>query len=285
MAVMAPSWFREHLACPDCQQAFAADAAGCACGFTLRDARDFRPQHPRPRQLSIALGTSAPADLRDVLVERPAVTYTGPRAQRDSAELFSAASTWLQPGARLLDLGCGGREQAALATAVGAAYVGIDYGSARADLLADAHAIPFRDGTFDVVLSYAVLEHLYQPFVAVQEVARVLREGGVYVGTVSQGEPFHDSFFHHTAWGALTVFHGAGLQPLRLWPSHDTLHALSTMGRYPRPLRWALATVDRIRRAAPFLAPRKHFRWSARERAVDELHRAASICFLAQKMG
>lgn len=282
MAAMTP-WFREHLACPDCRQDFAPDATGCACGFTLRDARDFRPQHPQPRHLSVDLGTFARADLAEVLVERPAVTYAGPRVPRDSAELFSAAAPWLRPGAHLLDLGCGGGEQAAPAAAVGAQYVGIDYDGARADLLADGHAIPFRDGTFDVVLSYAVLEHFYHPFIAVQEVARVLRDGGVYVGTVSQGEPFHDSFFHHTAWGALTVFRNAGLKPLRLWPSHDTLHALSTMGRYPRPLRWALEALHRVNGAAPFLAPRKHFRWSDRERAVDELHRAASVCFLVQK--
>jgi hypothetical protein len=35
---------------------------------------------------------------------------------------------------------------------------------------------------------------------------------------------------------------------------------------------------------APFLAPRKYFRWSPRERAVDELHRAASVCFIAERV-
>jgi SAM-dependent methyltransferase len=222
-------------------------------------------------------------DLTGIVIERPAVTYTGPRAVRDSSELFSVAAPWIVPGARLLDLGCGPRDQAAPAEHGGVSYVGIDYSSEQADLLADAHAIPFRENTFDVVLSYAVLEHLYHPFLAVQEVARVLRPGGVYVGTVSLGEPFHDSFFHHTAWGLLTVLRPAGLRPLRLWPSHDTLHALSTMGRYPRALRMAIEAVHRLGVAAPFLAPRKFFRWSPRERAIDELHRAASVCFIAEK--
>lgn len=231
--------------------------------------------------MTIALGSNP--DLTDVLIERPKVTYDGPRAERDSSELFSAAAPWIKPNARLLDLGCGPRDQAAPAEHCGASYVGIDYSSERADLLADGHAIPFRDGTFDVVLSYAVLEHLYQPFLAVQEVARVLRPGGVFVGTVSQGEPFHDSFFHHTAWGLLTVLRPAGLRATRVWPSHDTLHALSTMGRYPRVLRLAIEVIHRLGTAAPFLAPRKYFRWSPRERATDELHRAASVCFVAEK--
>jgi SAM-dependent methyltransferase len=279
---MPQPWFREHLACPDCQRPLTFDVP-CACGFALRDERDFRPQQPQPRSSTIALGSTAPHELNDVLVERPKVTYDGPRAERDSSELFSVAAPWLKTGARLLDLGCGPRDQAASAAHVGAQYVGIDYSSERADLLADGHAIPFRDGTFDVVLSYAVLEHLYQPFLAAQEVARVLRPGGVFVGTVSQGEPFHDSYFHHTAFGVLAVFREALLHTLRLWPSHDTLHALATMGRYPRALRLGIEALHRIGNAAPFLAPRKFLRWSMRERAVDELHRAASICFLAEK--
>jgi SAM-dependent methyltransferase len=278
-------WYRDLLACPDCQKPLAFATLSCACGFALRDERrrDFRPQNPQPRLATIHLGSSAHDDLRDILIERPKVTYDGPRAERDSSELFSAASQWLRPGAKLLDLGCGPRDQAAPAAHYGVSYVGIDYSSERADLLADGHAIPFADSTFDVVFSYAVLEHLYHPFVAVQEVARVLRPGGVYVGTVSQGEPFHDSYFHHTALGLLAVLRAADLRALRLWSSYDTLHALATMGRYPRVIRLAIETVRRISDGLPILAPRKHFRWSARERAVDELHRAASVCFIAEK--
>jgi SAM-dependent methyltransferase len=283
MRTMPEPWYRDLLACPDCRNPLAFDAVSCECGFAI-NGRDFRPQNPQPRQSTILIGSSAHGDLNDVLVERPKITYTGPRAERDSSELFSAAERWLKPEARLLDLGCGPRDQAPPAAHYGLSYVGIDYSSERADLLADGHAIPFRDGTFDVVLSYAVLEHLYHPFVAVQEVARVLRPGGVFVGTVSQGEPFHDSYFHHTAWGLLTVLRPAGMRALRLWSSHDTLHALATMGRYPRILRMATEALHRVTKHAPFLAPRKYFRWSPRERAVDELHRAASVCFVAEKV-
>ncbi len=233
--------------------------------------------------MEIIVGSTAPADLERVPIEPPPRTYDGPRAIRDSSELFSAASPWIRPGSRLLDLGCGPRDQAAPAQHLGADYVGVDWSSSAADLLADAHAIPFQDATFDAVLSYAVLEHLYDPFLAVREVARVLKSGGIYFGAVSQGEPFHDSYFHHTAFGVLKVMHDAGLRVTRLWTSYDTLHALSGMGRYPRVQRFFIEAVYRLGRAMPFLAPRKHFRWSAREKAVDELHRAASILFVAEK--
>jgi SAM-dependent methyltransferase len=284
MTSMRDAWFARHLACPDCQRPLDP-ASPCACGFAIRGEQppDFRPQNPQPRTHTMHIGSVAAKDLEQVVIERPPASYGGPPAQRDSSELFSAASSWLRPNVNLLDLGCGPRDQAIPAKHVQANYVGVDYSSNAADLLADAHALPFQDGTFHAVLSYAVLEHLYDPFLAVREVTRVLRGGGIYFGGVSQGEPFHDSYFHHTAFGVLKVMRDAGLRVVRLWSSYDTLHALATMGRYPRAQKAMIESVHRIGRALPFLAPRKHFQWSAREKAVDELHRAASILFVAEK--
>jgi SAM-dependent methyltransferase len=281
------SWFHAHLACPDCGRDldWQEGATACACGFVVdpRHPRDLRPQRPAVREMRFVLGSDALADLDGVTLERPLLTYRGPRALRDSGELLSAADPWFRPGGRLLDLGCGPRDQAEPVAACGLEYVGVDYASPTADLLCDAHAIPFREGTFDVVFAYAVLEHLYNPFLAAAEVTRVLRPGGIFVGTVSQGEPFHDSFFHHTLYGLLCAFRNARLRPLRLWPSYDTLHALSVMGRYPRVQRLMIEAVYRIGRAMPFLAPRKLFTWSEHDKKLDELHRSAAICFVAEK--
>jgi len=54
------------------------------------------------------------------------------------------------------------------------------------------------------------------------------------------------------------------------------------MGRYPRAVRWLLRLVDSVHRGLPFLAPRK-LRWSPREKALDELYRAGSLCFCVVK--
>jgi SAM-dependent methyltransferase len=227
--------------------------------------------------------SGAAALLANCLVERPTARYTGPATVRDSSELFCAAASDLQAGCALLDLGCGPRDQAIAAEHFGLRYVGVDYASPSADLLADAHALPFQATTFDLVLSYAVLEHLYNPFLAVQEVARVLKPGGLFIGTVSQGEPYHGSYFHHTAWGLLQVCEAANLHPERLWFSYDTLRALAVMGRYPKLGRMLIGGLDRLLAALPMLSPRKYFRWSPREREIDALHRAASICFVMRK--
>ena len=45
-------------------------------------------------------------------------------------------------------------------------------------MIADAHDIPFADGTFDAVLSIAVLEHVADPFRCAEEIRRVLVPGG-----------------------------------------------------------------------------------------------------------
>lgn len=215
---------------------------------------------------------------------RPRVTYDGPRAIRDSAELFSTVVPQLQTGARLLDLGCGPRDQAPVAAHYGLRYAGLDYSSSAADILGDGHALPFADSSFDLVFSYAVFEHLHNPYLAAREVARVLAPGGIFFGTVSQGEPFHDSYFHHTAFGVLALLRSAGFVTHRLWPSYDTLHALATMGRYPRVTRVLIEILHRFAEATPFLAPRAHFRSSVRDKQLEALYRAASVCFVAERL-
>ena len=282
---MDAPWYREALACPDCGAGLALSQPRCACGFTIRNGTplDLRPQHPQPRLLTFALDVVSLADLDDLPLDKPRITYDGPPATRDSSELFSAAQPWLKRGARFLDLGCGPRDQATPATHHGLEYVGIDFDSSNADILADGHAIPFRDATFDVVLAYAVLEHLQNPFVALHEVARVLKPGGIFFGAVSQGEPYHVSFFHHTPLGVASVFRAADLKLLRIWPSYDTLHSLATMGRYAKAVRALIEVVHRVDRAFPFLAPRQFLRASRREKELEALFRAASICFVASK--
>ena len=159
----------------------------------------------------------------------------------------------------------------------------MDYANPAAELLVDAHALPFADESFDCVFSYAVLEHLHTPQVAIQEIARVLKVGGVFVGTVSQGEPFHSSFFHFTPWGLLSLLRFAPqLEAVRLWPGPDTLTSLAQMGRYSRLVRKLIVVVDQSSRRAPWLTPRKLW-WPVRERRLDQIYRAGSICFSIRK--
>ncbi len=107
------------------------------------------------------------------------------------------------------------------------------------DIVADAHALPFRDESLGYVFSYAVLEHLRQPFLAGQEMYRVLKRGGyVYADTAFlfayHGFPHH--YFNSTLHGIEQIF-GAFTKlrsgvPHYQMPSYAIEHVLSVYLSY-----------------------------------------------------
>jgi SAM-dependent methyltransferase len=101
---------------------------------------------------------------------------------------------------RVLDAGCGGGGMPLSLAEEGAAVVGIDPAERFQDAgvrlgherglrnlhfaLADGMALPFPGGSFDLVLSHAVIEHVADAPVYLRECARVLAPGGhVYLST------------------------------------------------------------------------------------------------------
>lgn len=280
-------WFESRLVCPQCRRHFdRINTRFCdGCGTSYSSPRDLRAPWKGNTQFSIPRwgGEDAEFGLGSINIDRPINDYQGPRASRDSSELMSEIMRCLPKGGDALDLGCGPRDQVRPLEYAKFRYVGIDYSGSSADLLADAHALPFADNSFDLVLSYAVLEHLWSPLAGLSEVRRVLKPGGWYVGTVSQGEPFHASYNHFTPWGLLAALKCIpGLELRRMWPGPDTLTSLSVMGRYPKLIRLGLGLLDTIHRRVPILAPRKR-RWPQRERALDELFRAGSVVFAVER--
>lgn len=287
---ISKTWFAEYLSCPECgvRLRFESSAIICeACGFVDDTGKDLRPRKPRSYPLSLFnhLSMDIAQTLTALDTREPVIVYQGPSAIRDSRELMSELSARVKAGGAVLDLGCGQRDQFIPLNYLGYRYVGFDYSNPAADFLADAHAIPFKSDSFDCVFSYAVLEHLHNPFIAIREIDRVLKSGGVFIGTVSQGEPFHDSFFHHTPWGLLSILVSAPrLKLTKLWASGDTLRALGRMGRYSRIVKRLLAAVDLLNSKAPWLTPRK-MRWPQKQKELDKLYRAGSLCFVIQKSG
>jgi SAM-dependent methyltransferase len=279
----------EALQCPDCGNAVSIGAeivcTDCDRRITFNRPIDMRPNRTRRLTIELNTTTSSTPDhlLRTVRIGPPDVTYEGPQAQRDSRELISEMVKSIPAKSRVLDLGCGPRDQALPMDYLGYRYVGADYSNVAADLLVDAHSMPFSNGAFDCVFSYAVLEHLHSPVIALREIERVLRPGGIFIGTVSQGEPFHASYFHYTVWGLLSLAgSSATMRVSRLWCGPRTLRSLATMGRYPRAVKVLLNIVDQLDAFAPWLAPRRQ-RWPERKRQLDALYRAGSICFAMEK--
>ncbi len=72
------------------------------------------------------------------------------------------------------------------------AYLGCDMRpGAGVECLADAHRLPFRDGTAGTVLLLDTLEHVQDPSIAVGEACRAVRQGGVVVLSSVMRFPIH----------------------------------------------------------------------------------------------
>jgi SAM-dependent methyltransferase len=141
-----------------------------------------------------------------------------------------------EPGDLLLDLGCGdttlGRY---LARQRGFGYVGV----------ADVHALPFVSSAFAAACTFAVLEHVRVPRLVLTELARVLRPGGVVLGSVAFLEPYHlRSRFHLTELGLADALESAGFVEIAIeanadWSGVDAILDMHSAAVYPGGLRTA----------------------------------------------
>lgn len=158
----------------------------------------------------------------------------------------------LLPQSRVLELGAGTGAQARELRQAGFDVVAIDvpqsdYASSRVAPVIDydGHHIPFEDGTFDVVYSSNVLEHIPDLQSAFAEIVRVLRPGGYCIHVL----PTHTWRF----WQTLASYPFAALSFFRLAPS-----------LFPRALAWSeskriAGVADTIlRRCGRLCLPRRH---------------------------
>ncbi len=138
------------------------------------------------------------------------------------------------PGDRVLDMGCGAGRHAFEALRRGADVVALDTDegelrqvaalfaamseageapahASAAVIAADATAMPFPDGCFDRVIAAEVLEHIPADQAAMNEIARVLRPGGLAAVTVPAWLPERICWrlsddYHTVPGGHLRIF-------------------------------------------------------------------------------
>jgi ubiquinone/menaquinone biosynthesis C-methylase UbiE len=112
--------------------------------------------------------------------------------EKTRAMIAVLADAMLAPPRDILVVGCGtGIEAGQLARAFSANTIGIDVGqefqfehdvAAPAKLMTmDAQRLEFPPQSFDMVYCFHALEHMPDPVLALREMARVLRPGGLYL--------------------------------------------------------------------------------------------------------
>jgi SAM-dependent methyltransferase len=248
----------------------AFDVLGCpACGLA------FTSPRLRPEDFALYYPQSYSAYEPNV-GERPSLGERLGSLQRQAIVRFGPyRRIWKRRPGRLLDVGCGTGDLAAIFARRGWSAAGIEPSAeaarharaigveAVAGTLADA---PWEDGSFDAVLFNHSLEHIPEPAEALAEAARLLRPGGLLAIAVPNFGSWHRRFFG-SAWFQLdlprhlqhfdrdslsTLVEAAGLRPVEvsaatMRPSplgsaqYATLGRLRFEGRGFRLLAWALA--------------------------------------------
>ena len=239
------------MTCSYCGQSLKQTVAGAVCNgcslqyqYTGAVALDLRLKKARKYGLEVEIGT--PPFFDDSLQVEPMKAATNPQVDsgdmdvpvnmtRELMSYFPRAKTQTS---LMLDLACGHAVHKGIIEHAGFEWVGADYDESRkASVLADAHALPFEDNTFECILSVAAIHLFRYPLVVMKEAHRVLKPNGLFLGTVAFLEPFHDGgFYHHTHLGAINSLRFGGFKVEKLAPSvqWSALTAQASMGLFPK---------------------------------------------------
>jgi SAM-dependent methyltransferase len=213
---LAPSW-TEWLRCPSCGASvtLCTDLALCrneACsysdhGFPLIDGQpvliDFVDSVFPRSNYQRGNGSALPRALsRRGLRSRLHLLVDGsnPIAARN-CELFLSILKEQKRNPSILVIGGGaiGLGADKLYSDPDISLVGTDvYASPHTDLLADAHKLPFANGTFDGVWIQAVLEHVLDPAAVVDQLHRVLKPGGIVYAETPFMQQVHERAYDFT---------------------------------------------------------------------------------------
>jgi SAM-dependent methyltransferase len=153
----------------------------------------------------------------------------------------------INPGDRVLDLGCGGGRHSFEAYRRGAHVIAADLDmselasvggmlgamlaegeapahAAATAISADATSLPFADGSFDKVIAAEILEHVPHDHLAISEIARILRPGGTAAVTVPAWLP------ERVCWALSREYHEVPGGHVRIFTRDELTRKLGTAG-------------------------------------------------------
>jgi SAM-dependent methyltransferase len=104
-----------------------------------------------------------------------------------------------RPGMRALDIGCGTRPYEPIFTELGLTYAGADFHGADILIDPDGH-VRTKSASYDLVLSFQVLEHVRDLETYLSEAHRLLREGGHLLLSTHGSWLYHPHPEDHRRW-------------------------------------------------------------------------------------
>ena len=154
----------------------------------------------------------------------------------------------VEPGERVLDMGCGGGRHAFALYRKGAHVVALDLDAAELKDVAgmfaalepevpegataqavrgSAYELPFADASFDRIIAAEVLEHLPEDTRAMAELARVLKPGGSIAVTVPRWGP------EKVCWALSDAYHANEGGHIRIYRGDELRERLASVGLEP----------------------------------------------------
>ena len=229
-------------------------------GYNAAGQLDLRLPAPKTVQLDFTLGrTYRPEAAPEMLRANPApeVDFSGvdipTNVNAETLSYFPRAGT---AGELALDLGCGAGNYRPLLERAGYTYIGVDVADPAAPILADAQALPFADDSIGFVWSGAMLQYVPFAFPAIREQARVLKSGGLFIGTVGFLEAFDGhSQYMYTKSGLLNLLDYGGFEisliaPDAWWTGPTAIVSMGLFPRLPhtvsRVMVWPLETMSKL---------------------------------------
>lgn len=142
----------------------------------------------------------------------------------------------VEPGERILDMGCGGGRHAFALYRQGADVVALDMdekelkdvaemfeamaaegevpaGATATTVRGNAYSLPFEDNSFDKIIAAEVMEHLPEDTLAMAELTRVLKPGGIIAVSVPRWLPEKVCWalsddYHEVEGGHVRIYRG-----------------------------------------------------------------------------
>ena len=92
-----------------------------------------------------------------------------------------------------------------------------DYDNPNVDMLLDAHALPFKDNSIDLIINLALMEHVEFPHIVGREFYRVLKKDGVLLTNVAFLQQQHmSSWYHFTHYGVYSWLINSGFKESKI---------------------------------------------------------------------